>query len=87
MLKNYIEKYVKKLDINDFSNFAFKNNILLNTNELTLLYDYTKKYWETIIYSDQYIILSKIENKINYKAYKQIEELILIYKEKYNKYL
>lgn len=87
MFKHYIEKYINNMSIDDVNKFALENNICLNKNEADIIYECIKNDWETLIYSNQYIVLDKIQNLVSPEIYKKLEELIILYKEKYKKYL
>jgi len=87
MFKKLIEKQINKLSKKDIIDFAYKNNICLTDNETNIIYNYIKSDWETIIYSNHYLVLDKVKNDINPTTYKKIEELIILYKQKYKNYL
>ena len=87
MFKYYIEKYINNMSIDDVYNFSFKNNIELTENEAVLIFNYVKKRWEDILYSNHYVILYEIKNNIRPNVYKKLDELIIFYKEKYKNYL
>ena len=87
MFKKLIEKKIKNLTKKDIIDFAYKNNICLTSNETNIIYDYIKSDWKTIIYSNHYLVLEKVKNNINPITYKKIEELIILYKQKYKNYL
>ena len=87
MIEKLIEKYVSKIDKKDIIKFAEENNVTLNQNEVDLIYDNIKLHWKQIIFNDHNIVLEKIKNKISSSTYRKIEELIVLYKEKYKNYL
>ena len=87
MIEKLIEKYVSNIDKKDIIKFAEENNVTLNQNEVDLIYDNIKLHWKQIIFNDHNIVLEKIKNKINSSTYRKIEELIVLYKEKYKNYL
>lgn len=87
MFKNIIKNYINNLTKEEINNFALNNNIKLKSSEIDIIYKYIKSDWETIIYSNHYIILNKIKDDIDSKVWKKIDELIIFYKEKYKKYL
>lgn len=87
MIEKLIEKYVNKIDKKDIIKFAEENNVTLNQNEVDLIYDNIKLHWKQIIFNDHNIVLEKIKNKINSSTYRKIEELIVLYKDKYKNYL
>ena len=87
MLKHYIEKYVKKMSINDVYKFAKKNNVELTDNEANVIFDAIKEDWETLVFGNHNVILDKNKNKLNSNLYNKINELILEYKNKYSELL
>ena len=87
MIEKIIEKYVSKLEKKDIINFATENCIKLNDNEVNLLYDNIKLHWRELIFKDHKVILEKLNNKIDSNTYKKIEELIILYKDRYKNYL
>ena len=87
MIERLIKKYVCELTINNVDYFAKENNIYLTGHELSIIYNTIKKDWYTIIFDDYKIILKKIESDIDKEKLKKIEELLLLYKEKYKNYL
>lgn len=87
MFKNIIKNYINNLTKEKINTFALDNGIKLKNNEIDIIYKYIKSDWETIIYSNHYIILNKIKDNIDSKVYQKIDELIIFYKEKYKKYL
>lgn len=87
LIEKIIEKYVNKLEKKDIADFAEENGIKLNKNEVDLLYDNIKLYWRELIFKDHKVILEKLNNKIDSTTYKKIEELIILYKDRYKNYL
>lgn len=87
MFKYIIQKHINNLSINDIYKFALENNVTLNDYEANLIYKNIKSDWKTIIYSNHYIILDKIKDKIEPTTYYKLEELIILYKNKYKNYL
>ena len=87
MFKYYIEKYVNNLKISDVYKFASDSNIKLTNDEANIIYNCIKNDYETIIYSNHFIVLDKIKNKLNINTYNKIIELINFYKNKYKNYL
>lgn len=71
------------MSINDIYVFAKKNNCELTSNEANIIYKCVKKNWETLIFNDHNIVLNTIRNNINPTLYNKLDELIIIYKEKY----
>lgn len=87
MIERLIKKYVNELTINDVDLFAKQNNIILNEHELSIIYNTIKNDWYTIIFKDYKSIFKKIESDIDSNKLKKIEDLLLLYKDKYKNYL
>lgn len=87
MIKNLINKYIEKLTINDIYEFASKNDIMLKECEANIIYSYTKKYWEEVIFFDHNPILNKVKDSLEPTTYNKLNELINFYKDKYKNYL
>lgn len=87
MLKHYIEKYVNNMSINDVNQFASKNDVILTNEEAKIIFDTIKSDWETIVFKDHNIVLNKVKNKLNSDLLSKINDLIIMYKEKYSQLL
>ncbi len=87
MIERLIANYVSKLKEQDVIQFALKNDINLKDDEVRIVYGTIQKYWREIIFGNHERILQKIKGKINNGTYQKIEELIILYKEKYHSYL
>lgn len=85
MLKHYIEKYVNNMSINDVNQFASKNDVILTNEEAKIIFDTIKSDWETIVFKDHNIVLNKVN--LNADLLSKINDLIIMYKEKYNQLL
>ena len=85
-MKSLIKNYVDKLTIDNLREFALKNDISLNDNELNYLLNLVKNNFEDMLVNeDKYLKL--IENNINPKAFIKVKELFLYYKNRYKGYL
>lgn len=87
MNKLLIKKYISKITKKDIYNFAKKNKITLNDEELNIIDYHIKTNWNTIIYGNATPIMQDLKNKINYEQYNKIEKLYNEFKEKYKNYL
>lgn len=77
-----IEDYVRRLNISDVERFALKQGIVLDTEELNVVYEYIKKNYKTIIYGNPRDILIEIKNKVKPITYSKIEHLYIKFKDK-----
>ncbi len=83
LIKNYISKITKT----DILEFAKKNDINLNDNELEYIYNIIKNQYQEILYGDFNNIFKNLKNNINNDSYQKIVKLFFIYKEKYQSFL
>jgi len=77
-----IEDYVKRLNIGDVERFALKQGIILDKEELTIVYDYIKREYKTLIYGNPKDILLDIKEKVKPITYTKIENLYIKFKDK-----
>ena len=85
-MKGLIKNYVDKLTTQNLREFAVKNNINLNQNELEYLLNLVQNNFEDILVNeDKYLKL--VENNINTEAFVKVKELYLYYKNRYKGYL
>lgn len=84
MKEMFIKKYVDMLTKEDILKFASLNNIELSSNEVDIIYSAIKNEWKTIVFDDYRIILNKYKNSFSVEKLKKIEDLILLYKNKFN---
>lgn len=84
MKEMFIKKYVDILTKEDILKFASLNDVELSSNEVDIIYNVIKNEWKTIVFDDYRIILNKYKNNFSVEKLKKIEELILLYKNKFN---
>lgn len=79
MMNLLIEKYVKKMTINDVKSFLNQNDITLDDNNINFFYELIKTNWKDIIkYPEDY--LKMIQEKVSSDDFKKIYNLYLNYK-------
>ena len=85
-MKSLIKNYIDKLTIDNLKEFAVKNDINLNQNELEYLLNLVQNNFEDILINeDKYLNL--VQNNINTEAFVKVKELFLYYKNRYKGYL
>ena len=85
-MKGLIKNYVDKLTTQNLKEFAVKNDIYLNQNELEYLLNLVQNNFEDILVNeDKYLNL--VQNNINAEAFIKVKELFLYYKNRYKGYL
>ena len=85
-MKSLIKNYVDKLTTQNLKEFAVKNDINLNQNELEYLLNLVQNNFEDILVNeDKYLNL--VQNNINTEAFVKVKELFLYYKNRYKGYL
>lgn len=77
-----IEDYVSRLKKSDVERFALKQGIVLDSEELDIVYDYIKRQYKTIIYGNPKDILLEIKGKVKPITYSKIENLYEKFKDK-----
>lgn len=87
MIKKLIARYIERITLQDVYNFAYLNQIVLTEDEAKLIYSYIKKDWEELIFKDHTPILMREKANLSETTYKKLEELIVLYKNKYKNYL
>lgn len=75
-----ITEYINKLKKEDINNYAQKQGIKLDKEELDIVYNYIKTNYKNIIYYPIEKTLSEIKYKVKPLTYSEIEELITKYK-------
>ena len=87
MKEKFIQKYVDMLTINDIFKFARNNNVELSSNEANVIYKVIKNEWKTIVFDDYKCILNKYKNDFTVDKLNKMEQLIIIYKDKYKNFI
>lgn len=77
-----IEDYVRRLQYGDVERFALKQGIVLDNEELTIVYEYIRKEYKTLIYGNPRDILMDIKGKVKPLTYSKIENLYMKFKDK-----
>ncbi len=86
MLENIIKKYTKNITKNDIIEFALKQNVSLNNDEIDFIYNEIKNNIDYIIKNPKQELI-KIKDKLSNTTYLKIKEYYDFYKEKYPDYL
>lgn len=84
---NIIERYMEKLTIEDVNNFASKNHVHLNEEELNFTYIFVKKNWMTILKNPNLLNLDKYKEKFSEENFLKIQKLVKEYTMRYKNYL
>lgn len=83
MKEKLIQKYVDIITKDDIVKFARNNNVDLNCNEVDIIYKAIKNEWKTIVYDDYHSVLNKYKNNFTVDKLNKMEQLIVLYKDKY----
>jgi len=78
MNKYFIYEYISKLNKNDIINYSNKLGIILNENDLDVIYYYIKNEHKRFFNNPQEIFI-ELQSKVSSDIYRKLEEL-------YNKY-
>lgn len=84
---NIIERYMAKMTKNDVNNFAIKNNVTLNEEELNFTYEFVKKNWNTILSNPNLFHMERYKDKYTEENYHKINKLIREYQNRYKSFL
>ncbi len=84
---NIIERYMNKISKTDVDNFARKNNIFLNEEELEFTYIFVKKNWQTVIANPTALNLERYRDKFSEENLVKIKKLFKEYSTRYKNYL
>lgn len=87
MVQKLIENYVYNMKEIDVKNFASKNGIILNDEEVVYILNIIKKNYRTIIYGNPEPIFSDLKNKFSLETVNKAEKLYIEFKSKYSSYL
>ena len=87
MFKGIIENYINKLSLYDINDFAIKNNIYLNKNELETTYKIVKTEYKEFLNNPDSINLDKYKSYYNEDNFNKIVILFNEYFKKYRAYL
>ena len=77
-----ISEYVNRLKKDDITNFALRQGIVLENDEVDIIYDYIKRDYKTFIYGNPRPILDEIKTKVRPLTYNKIENLYQQFKNK-----
>lgn len=76
-----ISEYVKRLKKEDINNFALKQGVTLDKDELDLIYNHVKNDYKTFIYGNPRPILDDVKMKVKPLTYNKIETLYQQFKD------
>ncbi|MBQ3020973.1 MAG: hypothetical protein IJD92_01960 [Bacilli bacterium] len=77
---NIIEPYIKNISKEDINNFALKNNIKLNNNELEFIYNFITTRYKEVLSNPNNFSLVKYKNNFSNENFVKINGLINRYK-------
>lgn len=77
-----IQEYINRLTKSDIERFSLKQGIVLDKEELDIVYNYIKSNYKTIIYGNPKDILLEIKEKVSPLTYNKIENLYERFKDK-----
>ena len=83
MKDKLLKNYVNKLSINDINDFAVKNDIVHNKNELNTIYDIIKNDYDELLYGNSDNVFNKLKSNVSSDNYDKIINLFFLYKKKY----
>ena len=78
-----IKRYMGNLTSEQVRDFALKNNVILNDNELEFTYQFVKKNWETVLRNPRLLNLERYKEKFSEENFQKIQKLFQFYYQKY----
>jgi hypothetical protein len=87
MHKFFISQYISRLTKEDVKQFAIKNNIYLNDQELDIIYQNLKEHWETVLYGNPTPLFKQLKTKLSTESYQKGITLYEYYHNLYKDYL
>ena len=79
---NLLNKYINSLTKEKVAEFAHKNNISLNDNEVLFTYNIIKSKWQDILHNPN--IIDNYKDNYNHDNFLKIKNLFIEYYNKYN---
>lgn len=86
-MNSLIGQYVNKLTINNINDFAVKNNINLNENELNVLLNVAKNHYRDVLDGNDSNVIIYLKDNLSTENYNKVISLYNEYKNKYQGYL
>ncbi len=77
---NLVEPYIEKISKEDINNFALKNNIRLNGNELDFIFNFIKTRYKEVLSNPNSFTLTKYKNNFSNENFVKINGLVNRYK-------
>ena len=82
-----ISNYISKLDKNNITYFALKNDIRLNDNELDYVYKTIKSDYKVLLSNNYERVFDEAKNKLSSENYDKLYKLYLVYRKMYEGFL
>lgn len=80
---NLIERFINRMTLEDVNNFALKNGITLNSDELSFTYNFIKKNYKEMLLNPNLFDINKYQNFYSKENFSKIAK---VYQEYFNKY-
>ncbi len=77
-----IQNYINNISLNNITNYAKNEGIILKDNEAKIIYEYLKKYWKVFYYDNPDYLLKELKQKLSKETYDKLLELYKMAKEK-----
>lgn len=77
---NLIEPYINNITKNDINDFALRNNINLNSNELDFIYNFIKTRYKEVLNNPNNFSLTRYKNNFSNENFIKINGLVNRYK-------
>ncbi|MNE81191.1 hypothetical protein D3C80_1778210 [compost metagenome] len=87
MRERLIGEFINRMTYQDIDTFATKHGIVLNEDEIALIYRSVKENWRTILYGNPRPILDSLQTQIDPLTFQKLESLFVYFKSKYQSFL
>ena len=87
IMYNLIERYMRRITIEEVNDFALKKNIYLSDEELLFTFEFIKKNWNQILSNPNSLNLDRYKNKYSEENFNKIQILFKEYYSKYHRFL
>ena len=77
---NIVESYIQNISKEDINNFALKNNINLNNNELEFIYNFIKTRYKDVLSNPNNFNLVKYKQNFSNENFIKINAIVNRYK-------
>lgn len=75
MYENIIKEYISKLTEKDIKKYCIKKDIIVDDDEVKILYLYAKNYWKEFYKGNPIEYINELKESINTDAFNKLEKI------------